>query len=116
MLVIEFIGKPVSVNQRYYKNFSLTSKYRAYKQLLGYKAKEVVKTSPWAKEVPMAGFFRVTIALFYKGRTPDIDNYAKVILDSLTGIVWKDDIQVNELLITRLKTNIDKIIITIERL
>jgi len=34
-------------------------------------------------------------------RKRDIDNYLKALLDSLTGCIWVDDSQINELSITR---------------
>ena len=32
---------------------------------------------------------------------PDVDNYAKIVLDALNGIAWKDDAQVCELTATK---------------
>ncbi len=34
-------------------------------------------------------------------RRRDIDNYNKALLDSLSGIIWKDDSQIDYLIITR---------------
>jgi crossover junction endodeoxyribonuclease RusA len=37
----------------------------------------------------------VEITLFFPdNRRRDIDNYSKILLDALTGIVWKDDSQI----------------------
>jgi crossover junction endodeoxyribonuclease RusA len=44
----------------------------------------------------------VSIRLFMPDRRKrDIDNYNKILLDSLTGIVWKDDSQIDILTISR---------------
>src|SRR3990167_11054997 len=34
-------------------------------------------------------------------RVHDIDNYGKILLDSLTGIVWEDDKQIQKMLVTK---------------
>lgn len=40
----------------------------------------------------------IDVTLYFKTRrTHDIDNYGKLLLDSLTGIVWEDDGQVEEM-------------------
>lgn len=45
---------------------------------------------------------RVAVTLFFgTRRTADLDNYQKLSLDALTGIVWEDDKQIDELLIRR---------------
>jgi crossover junction endodeoxyribonuclease RusA len=44
----------------------------------------------------------VTIALYFGDkRRRDIDNWHKILLDSLTGIVWKDDSQIQEMRVTK---------------
>jgi crossover junction endodeoxyribonuclease RusA len=54
---------------------------------------------------PMEGRLSVHIELFVPDkRKRDIDNYAKALLDALTHAgVWRDDEQVDRLLITREK-------------
>lgn len=44
----------------------------------------------------------VAVTLFHgTRRTVDIDNYGKVLLDALTGIVWVDDSQIEEMTVRR---------------
>ena len=38
----------------------------------------------------------VNILVYYSVRKPDIDAYEKLLLDSMTGIVYKDDGLINE--------------------
>jgi crossover junction endodeoxyribonuclease RusA len=49
------------------------------------------------KKPPLTERLSVT-AVFYFGnkRKVDIDNFSKILWDSLTGIVWDDDSQVDE--------------------
>lgn len=47
---------------------------------------------------------------------PDIDNIAKIILDSLNGLVYKDDKQVSALLIFKDYGEEDKIIVELEEI
>ena len=49
----------------------------------------------------VAGNLRVTVHLYRPTRTGDIDNYLKVVFDSMTGVLWVDDAQVVELHVYR---------------
>ena len=40
-------------------------------------------------------------ALYHCNKRPDIDNYAKLVLDALNGVFYKDDSQVTTLVITK---------------
>jgi Holliday junction resolvase RusA-like endonuclease len=108
MIIINYAGKPVSINNRYNRNFSLTKEYRLFKEALGWKAKEIHRESPLKCPV------KVEIDLFYKGREPDADNAIKPILDSLNNIVYKDDKQVQRLSIAKFKSDKDFVTIYIK--
>lgn len=56
--------------------------------------------------------------LLYKEYTkkPDVDNIAKVILDSLNGLAYKDDNQIAELLILKQYGEENKILIELEEI
>ena len=53
----------------------------------------------------MAGPVALTLRFYSgkgrKGRPPDLDNLIKLVQDSLTGILWKDDAQVKRLVAER---------------
>ncbi len=51
----------------------------------------------WGTERPHDRAVAVTITYFYDGRSPDVDNVPKPILDALKGIVYHDDRQVSDL-------------------
>lgn len=109
MIIIYYHGKPVSINKRYYKNFSLTNEYRTFKEELGLYARQIVRgikifTKPLCVE----------ITVYYKGREPDIDAYIKPILDSLQGIVYKNDKQIIRLVVVKQKSTEDKVSIYID--
>ena len=46
---------------------------------------------------------------------PDVDNYAKAVLDSCNGWLWDDDEQIVELKISKRWANVGRIVITVER-
>lgn len=49
-------------------------------------------------------------------KTPDVDNVAKIILDALNGIAYKDDSQVVTLSVDKLWSSISLVEITIEEM
>ena len=58
------------------------------------------------KEYPLESSVSLEVGLFFGDkRKRDIDNYNKLLFDALSGIVWVDDVQIEELLI---KKSIDK--------
>tara|TARA_R100001594_G_scaffold78597_2_gene113201 strand:+ start:521 stop:979 length:459 start_codon:yes stop_codon:yes gene_type:complete len=52
--------------------------------------------------------------LFHCPKRPDIDNYAKLVLDALNGVFYKDDGQVTTLVITKVYSTKPKTVIRIE--
>lgn len=61
--------------------------------------------SQWKGKL-ITGDIDLRVELFFGDkRVRDIDNYNKLILDALTGIVWEDDSQIQSLLIVK---NYDK--------
>jgi len=68
----------------------LSAEARAYKRTIGMEA--------LAQGVrPMAGDLIVSLAVYRPMRRGDLDNTAKVLLDSLNGVAWVDDSQIIEL-------------------
>jgi Holliday junction resolvase RusA-like endonuclease len=57
--------------------------------------------SQW-KGKPLVGDIEVSITLYFgTKRKADLDNFNKLSLDALTGIVWEDDSQIAELTLKR---------------
>lgn len=54
------------------------------------------------KDKTLSGAILLEIRLYFGiNRKHDIDNYGKILLDSLTGIVWKDDSQITKMTIEK---------------
>lgn len=57
--------------------------------------------SQWGSQ-PLSGKLEVTLSFFHGDqRKRDIDNYNKLILDALSGILYYDDKQIQKLLIEK---------------
>ncbi len=71
------------------------------------KTKEYEKLVGWvwrcAECKPLKGPIAVKLRLFIRGRSGDVDNYSKSILDGLNGVAYEDDNQVIELQIRKFK-------------
>ncbi len=67
-----------------------------YERLIGWVAKSLGCK-------PLNGPLAVNLYLYIKGRSGDVDNYCKSILDGLNGIAYEDDDQVVELLVRKYK-------------
>ena len=51
---------------------------------------------------PLAAPLSVSLTFYHRTwRKADIDNFNKLVLDALTGIVWEDDHQIERLVIER---------------
>ena len=46
---------------------------------------------------------------------PDVDNLAKLVLDSLNGVIWRDDAQIVELTVSKHYTDEPRTIITVRQ-
>lgn len=74
----------------------MTAEGKAIKERYRWEAK-----SQWRGE-PLTGPLRVEVTLFFgTRRRADIDNFNKLWADALTGIVWEDDSQIEELRIVK---------------
>lgn len=89
-LILE--GNPISTGSLYRRNsfvMYMTKEGKALKENYAWQAK-----TQWRKGV-ITGPVTIEVRLFFKGiRRRDIDNFHKILLDSLTGIVWEDDSQI----------------------
>lgn len=109
--MIELLTPLVSVNGRYGivrgKNI-LSKKYRQAKEDLQWEIR-----SQW-KGAPLEGDVTVTIVHYWKGkRKRDIDNYLKLIGDSMTDIVYLDDSQIVELHVYKKTGDENKVLVAV---
>ena len=103
MTTITLTGEPRSTNHLYkahckfgFPSFYMTKDGKDLKTAYQWQAK-----SQWKKK-PTAEVVKVKIDLFFQRKNKhDIDNYGKVLLDSLTGIVWEDDSQIQEMTVSK---------------
>jgi len=94
--VIIIKGNPISVNSLYRGRRFLTNEGKQIKDSYAWEVK-----GQW-KQKMLVGSVKLTIkAYFGTKRCRDLDNIAKALNDSLTGIVIKDDSQIDELHIYR---------------
>jgi crossover junction endodeoxyribonuclease RusA len=74
----------------------MTAEGKTLKNRYGWQAK-----AQWDKPL-LTGKVKLVIRLFFgTKRRQDIDNFNKLILDALTGIIWEDDSQIQELKIIK---------------
>lgn len=95
MKTITLLTKPIPVNQKFSViggRMFLSKKYREVKEAMEWEVK-----GQWHGE-PLSGDVVLNV-LFYYGdsRKRDIDAYLKILLDSMSGIVYEDDSQINEM-------------------
>ena len=56
----------------------------------------------WAAESPsLDQELALTITYFYEGAPTDVDNIVKPILDSIKGLIYRDDVQITDLISRR---------------
>lgn len=92
-------GNPMSTNGIYRTHghiVYMTKEGKALKTQYQWEAKSQWKGNPTDKSV------EIDIKLYFKNkRRHDIDNYCKILLDSLTEIVWDDDSQIKKMVIKK---------------
>lgn len=94
-------GKPVSLNNAYFNRQhgrTMTAEARLWKELVAWQARLAYKGLPTKDRVGVSIYFK-----YADKRRRDIDNPAKLILDSLKGIMYADDSQIDELHLYRRK-------------
>lgn len=101
--MITLYTKPIPINQKFFivrgRNI-LSKKYRDTKTALALETR-----SQWNFE-PLEGMLACTLHLYFGDkRKRDVDAYIKILLDSMEGICYENDNQINELHVYR---NYDK--------
>lgn len=95
-MILTLTGSPKSTNSLYKSHCKfghpviyMTNEGKALKESYQWQAKSQWKGKPTDRTVS------IHIMLFFNTqRKHDIDNYGKILLDSLTKIVWNDDNQI----------------------
>lgn len=102
-MTITLSGQPQSTNH-IYKSACIAGRASVYMSAAGKALKEAYQweaKSQWDGE-PLSGPVEVAITLFHGDkRARDLDNYGKVLLDALTGIVWLDDKQIMRMTVVK---------------
>jgi crossover junction endodeoxyribonuclease RusA len=83
---------PISTNALYQGRRFLTKEGKANKEALAWESK-----LQWPLKMPLKGPIRLSVRFYWPNkRRHDVDNI-KALLDSLSGIVYEDDSQINDL-------------------
>lgn len=97
---ITLCGNPISTNELYRRHGHII--------YMSNKGKRMKESYQWQAKTQCRGFkcltepFKVGIKLYFgDNRRRDIDNYNKILLDSLSGIIWKDDRQIQKMSIEK---------------
>ncbi len=96
-MLITLLGEPKTTNHLYKSHCRfghpcvyMTASGKSLKESYQWQAK-----NQWKRKMITDQEIGVDIKLFFgTKRNGDIDNYGKILLDSLTGIVWEDDKQI----------------------
>lgn len=92
--IIILEGNPISTSHVYHQTGKvryMTAKSKALKADYQWQAK-----SQWEKPI-LTQKLSITVDLFFKNKLiRDWDNWHKLSMDALTGIVWEDDSQIEE--------------------
>lgn len=116
MYKFELKLRPPSVNTywRKWKNrMVISDKGREFK-----KQASILLSNDFLEDNPYNVPLKMSIELYFKDeRRRDIDNYCKGILDSMTGIIYEDDEQIQELNLKKFTgTGEDRILIKVEEM
>ncbi len=99
MVTIKIRGTPPSTQHIYGRRGSvtyMTKEGKDYKDMCQWIIKSQYKGKP--KSEPIS----VIIEFYFKDKLRrDLDNFNKIILDSCTGMLWKDDSQIIELVLRK---------------
>lgn len=128
----EILGKPTGKGRPRLGRYGTYTpqKTRDYEDLVKISFKAKYKIQPSEKEIraKITAIFKPPISLSKKKQIeladweqgyihkPDIDNIAKIILDSLNGLAYKDDSQITTLLIFKQYGKADKVIVELEEI
>lgn len=110
--------KPVSTNQAYRKRqrgfgMYMTDEGTQFKEFVFYETIKQGKQKFFYKDTKLKMF--IWLSWKHKYRR-DIDNHVKLLIDSLQGILFEDDTQIDELWVKRQSLGIDRIMLGIEEL
>lgn len=96
-------GNPLST-QTVYKSTTANGYNRTYMTKRGVDMKEsyIWEAKSQYKGKPLTEDLKVKVDFYFGDRRKrDIDNYNKLVLDSMNGIVWEDDVQIQELVLRK---------------
>lgn len=101
--MITLLGNPQSTNSvyKYHCKFGFPKGYLSkegsdLRESYQWQARSQWKKKPTEKEVA------IDIRLMFRSHVRhDIDNYGKILLDALTGIVWEDDSQIQSMSVSK---------------
>lgn len=91
MKTIHIETEPISVNRMYRGRRFLTKDGKAVKDAIAWEV-----SSQW-RIAPIKGVVALNIMFYFKNKRMDIDNALKGLLDCMTGLVYEDDSQIEEL-------------------
>ncbi len=102
--MITLLGEPRSTNNIYrsvcrgkFASTYMTNEGKALKEDYQWQAR-----AQWGNSMPMKGPISLSARFFFKThRKVDLDNFNKLLLDSMSEIVYDDDSQINELTLKR---------------
>lgn len=128
----EILGKPTGKGRPRLGKYSTYTPQRTkdYEDLVKISFRNKYRIQPSEKEIKMkiTAVFAPPVNLSKKKRAelidweqgymhkPDIDNIAKIILDALNGLAYKDDNQVTALLVFKQYGKADKVVVELEEL